>query len=106
MANPIIDPTTEIGKDHTIQKLNDEITALIEVQDALVQRHTAIQQSQDKEIAELKDEIVYLKRALAAKQLMTSTLPAAQPPPTAPSTSIEFEPMDTQGDRPLSLIHI
>ena len=60
MANPILDPTTHMGKDSQIQKLQEEVTIVKDMNIDLMTGYRSRLQHKDNEIEELKKQIAQL----------------------------------------------
>ena len=54
MANPILDPTTHMGKDNQIKKLQEEVTIVNDMNIDLMTGYRSRLQHKDNEIEELK----------------------------------------------------
>ena len=61
MANPILDPTTETGKDSQIKRLTAEIEMVKDMNIDLSEGFKSMLKHKDNEIADLKKQIAQLQ---------------------------------------------
>ena len=96
MANPILDPTTHMGKDSQIKKLQEEVTIVKDMNIDLLVGYKSRLQHKDNEIEELKKPIAQLQTRAAPEGIQrpstsqTTRRPLALEGPTT-FHRIEFE---------------
>ena len=91
MANPIMDPTTETGKDSQIKKLTDEVAMVKDLHIDLTKGYRSRLKHKDDEIVELKKQIAQLQAGGAQEGIQRTPLGQPIIRPLALGAPIEFE---------------